>query len=200
MNKKTEDRRCRKTKQVIRETLLQLLKEKKLTQITISELADEADINRKSFYNHYESIYEVLDELVEECVARMLILFSDDALEVYIKNPNSFFLALAEELKNNEEFYEILIESEENLKLIQKVTERIKQYFCKSEKLIVYTENPYFEYFISFIVSGMTAAYNIWFKSEKKISLEELSAFIGNLFNKPLLLVLENISINDGTI
>ena len=200
MNRTTEDRRSRKTKHIIRETLLQLLKEKRLTQITISELADTADINRKSFYNHYESIYAVLDELEDECIERMLTLFSEDSIKNYINNPTTFFLRLAKELKNNEEFYKILIDSEENLKLIQKLTDRLRKYFCQSEQLLGYTQSPYFEYFINFIVSGMASVYNSWFQTEKKISIEELSVFIGNLINNPISFFLQNNSINDGTI
>ncbi|MCD8146392.1 MAG: TetR/AcrR family transcriptional regulator [Clostridiales bacterium] len=57
------DRRQRKTRQAIQNALLSLMKEKPLSKITVSELAATADVNRKTFYNHYSNIQEVRDEL-----------------------------------------------------------------------------------------------------------------------------------------
>ncbi|MBQ9794006.1 MAG: hypothetical protein IJW34_03570 [Clostridia bacterium] len=46
------DRRIIKTKRAIAVALLQLLSEKPLEEITITELTLKADINRKTFYLH----------------------------------------------------------------------------------------------------------------------------------------------------
>lgn len=58
------DRRIVKTKRSIAIALLQLLAEKPLEDITITELTLKADINRKTFYLHYASIEDVAQELV----------------------------------------------------------------------------------------------------------------------------------------
>lgn len=58
------DRRILKTKRAIAIALLQLLAEKPMEDITITELTLKADINRKTFYLHYTSIEDVAAELV----------------------------------------------------------------------------------------------------------------------------------------
>ncbi len=55
----TADRRKRKTKALLRQTLTRLLLEKDLKDITISELTELADINRGTFYLHYRDIYDL---------------------------------------------------------------------------------------------------------------------------------------------
>ena len=46
-----------KTKKLIRSTFAQLIKENDgLDKVTVSELVRRADINRGTFYNHYDSI------------------------------------------------------------------------------------------------------------------------------------------------
>ena len=50
----TIDRRIRKTRRLLRECLTALLKEKKVQDITVREIADMADINRGTFYLHYK--------------------------------------------------------------------------------------------------------------------------------------------------
>ncbi len=57
------DRRQKKTRQAIQNALLTLMREKPMNKITVSELAATADVNRKTFYNHYSNIQEVRDEL-----------------------------------------------------------------------------------------------------------------------------------------
>ena len=58
------DRRIVKTKRAITVALLQLLSEKPLEEITITELTLKADINRKTFYLHYTGIEDVANELI----------------------------------------------------------------------------------------------------------------------------------------
>ena len=53
----TIDRRIRKTRRLLRECLTALLKEKKVQDITVREIADMADINRGTFYLHKLSDY-----------------------------------------------------------------------------------------------------------------------------------------------
>lgn len=56
MQKKT-DRRVRKTKTQLRNGLAMLMKEKSVDEITVKELVDQVDINRSTFYLHYQ-IYQ----------------------------------------------------------------------------------------------------------------------------------------------
>ena len=54
------DLRVIKTRQAIRIALISLLSEKELSDITISELSDRAQVNRKTFYYHFEDIFSLL--------------------------------------------------------------------------------------------------------------------------------------------
>ena len=47
------DRRIRYTKKIIKETFLNLLEEKELNKITVSEICRISDINRETFYRYY---------------------------------------------------------------------------------------------------------------------------------------------------
>ena len=54
------DLRVIKTRQAIRIALISLLSEKELSDITISELSARAQVNRKTFYYHFEDIFSLL--------------------------------------------------------------------------------------------------------------------------------------------
>ncbi|WP_338121478.1 hypothetical protein [Halalkalibacterium halodurans] len=46
------DRRKKYTRMVLKESLMKLMQEKPLSNITIKEICDLADINRSTFYSH----------------------------------------------------------------------------------------------------------------------------------------------------
>ena len=59
MAKKHEDRRTAYSKKVIREALLELMRDKPLNKITVKEICELADVNRSTFYTYYEDIYDL---------------------------------------------------------------------------------------------------------------------------------------------
>ena len=57
------DRRTRYTRMAIKDALLSILAEKEYADITVADLCRTAEINRGTFYLHYDHIRQVLDEL-----------------------------------------------------------------------------------------------------------------------------------------
>lgn len=62
----TMDKRMLRTREAIRCALLLLLNQKDASQIKVSELTEKAEISRKTFYLHYASVDEALQELENE--------------------------------------------------------------------------------------------------------------------------------------
>lgn len=62
------DRRVRYTKKVIKESLFDLLQTTPFEQITVKALCQKAEINRATFYKHYETLSALMEEIeYEEC-------------------------------------------------------------------------------------------------------------------------------------
>ncbi|MGN0628086.1 MAG: TetR/AcrR family transcriptional regulator [Oscillospiraceae bacterium] len=61
--KNKENQRVALTKRLLKEQLLRLMSEKKIQNITVSELCSAAEINRSTFYNHYCSPEDVLKDI-----------------------------------------------------------------------------------------------------------------------------------------
>ncbi len=66
-----ENQRIRLTKRLLHDSLIKLLEEKSIAKITISKLCADAGINRSTFYNHYGSQYDVLDEVGRELAEKL---------------------------------------------------------------------------------------------------------------------------------
>jgi AcrR family transcriptional regulator len=65
---KTEylDRRIVKSKKAIRDSFITLMQEKGFKDITVSDIVRLADLNRGTFYKHYQYTVDVLNEIIEE--------------------------------------------------------------------------------------------------------------------------------------
>ena len=60
------DARVRYTRKIIQETFLDLLKDKPVSKITVKEICDKAEINRGTFYKHYQDCYDLLKTIEAE--------------------------------------------------------------------------------------------------------------------------------------
>lgn len=56
------------TKRLIQEALLRLLKKTPLAKVSVCALCEEAQINRTTFYRHYETPDDVLSEIAADAV------------------------------------------------------------------------------------------------------------------------------------
>ncbi len=62
------DRRTLYTRNVIKDALLEALSEKLFEQITVTDVCRRAEITRATYYLHYQSLTEVLDELLADAL------------------------------------------------------------------------------------------------------------------------------------
>lgn len=67
MNKKM-DRRKKYTRMVLKDSLMTLLKNKQLSSITVKEICEQADINRSTFYSHYQDTFDLMGQIEEEII------------------------------------------------------------------------------------------------------------------------------------
>ena len=61
-----ENQRIRLSKKLLKNALLELLREKRIDKISISELCSAAQINRTTFYKYYGNQYDLLAEMEQD--------------------------------------------------------------------------------------------------------------------------------------
>ena len=108
---KKEYRCVEKTKKRIRDAFAELIGEKKnMEAITVSELAERADIAKSTFYNHYNDIYAVAEEFENELIEKL----SHTLDEIEIRNATEYeeyIRKVVDFLSENEDIYRKAITS-----------------------------------------------------------------------------------------
>ena len=75
MVKSVNDRRVVRSKQALKEALLQLMGDKSFSSISITEIVEVANYNRGTFYTHYENKEALLDEVLAELIEELIKAF-----------------------------------------------------------------------------------------------------------------------------
>lgn len=175
------DRRVLKTKKAIRNAFAELLAQKDINEITVKDIADAADINRKTFYNNYSGIYQIVDELENEIVTALTDIIGDIDLRRDLKNPYNIFAKLTEVINNDLDFYGHLMKADSNSKLTAKIAaalqEKIKESFSSKAAVDPLTLDIMTEY----TMSGMLAVYKRWFNSSRDQSIDDISKIVSVL-------------------
>ncbi len=77
VNEAKIDPRVKRTRQLVREALVELVQEKPLDNITVQDIAARAGVNRATFYAHFEDKYALMNytlrEMFQEQLAEKLI-------------------------------------------------------------------------------------------------------------------------------
>lgn len=63
-----EDKRIKKTKKYLKETLISLLNTYPFEKITVTHLCNSADISRITFYSHYDDKYDLVEDIFNDMI------------------------------------------------------------------------------------------------------------------------------------
>ena len=181
MEQKKVDRRVAKTKRAIYSAFAELLSQRAIDEITIREIVDIADINRKTFYNYYPGIHALLDEIENSTVQTFEAALGEIDFREAVKNPSPVFEKLTEIINSDLEFYGNLISMKSNVSLITKIAVLLKE---KTREAVI-KQLPDIEdkadMILDFIFSGMFSVYRNWFLSDRSQSIEEISGTLSEL-------------------
>ena len=156
-----EDLRIKKTKKALRESLVELIKEKHLEKISVMEICEKALVNRVTFYSHYKDKLELFNDIIKEVTLNIV-----HKCLVYDKSvtPEQNLIAFIERL-----FYSFV--NENSLKAVTSDVLKDNIYFVYGSQREVFniikeeTVNVFkdvnlrypLEYIITFILGGLVS-------------------------------------------
>lgn len=169
------DRRVVRTKKAIKNAFADLMSKKELTDITVKNIAEAADVNRKTFYNYYNGVYDVVNEIENELVSAFDKVLNDIDLKQEMKNPYGIFEKLTDIINLDFDFYSRLMRMNHNAGLIQKLCIVFKDRMKLSLSAQTDIAESQLDIVVDYMISGMLSVYQSWFNSDRAESIEELS-------------------------
>lgn len=172
------DLRIVKTKHALREALIDLLSEKEIDTISVAELSRKANINRKTFYSHYESINELIGEIENEIICRFEKFVKTMELKVFFDNPFMFFGSLNPIITEDYKFYRNLLTNQQGDNLLKKIEKTIYDELYILTKDFKIFEEGHIEFILTYTVGGIIEVYRNLFSNDFDLSNEEISSYL----------------------
>ncbi|WP_232616715.1 TetR/AcrR family transcriptional regulator [Treponema primitia] len=177
-----ESRKARYTRMVLRESLMELMKMKPISLISVKEICALADISRSTFYAHYADQNGLLQKTEEE-----MLVFFDSILNknIFYKNDKHGALQILEEIlqhiaDNNKSVY-VLFSENGNVNFLKTLFSSLyrKNIFkYLTDKL---PDEQTKEYYFMFFVTGTIGIIYHWINNGMNKSIHELAKLIVNL-------------------
>lgn len=175
------NQRERLTKMLLKQGMIKLLEEKKISRINVKELCSIAGINRSTFYLHYANSFELLEDIEVEIIENTReylrkIEAADDGV--------TYILAFLTYIKENEELFRVMLLSNENMlfpqRLINEVLSNIDSHLQLSvpERIKPYT--------YAYLVNGCLAIIQEWIRENFAIPGIEIAQLIFSLADHSL--------------
>ena len=186
---KTKDLRVVKTKKAIYQALTYLLKDKRLTDINVSELCREASINRGTFYFHYEEVGDVFKEFFEEVIVDLQESYKEpykyiSALQLKAsayKNLDPKTVRIFHHVKKYEDFYRIILSDNVSTTYYYMFFDAIRSNFIEDSKIGEYDVSKKFVY--SFMTNAIIGLIIEWHRSDFGESVDDMNIHLVETLN-----------------
>lgn len=170
MEPKTDSRRVRMTKKLLKASLIELMKETPLHSITIKDICDGADVNRSTFYRHYETQFDLYDDIIGDISADIEVILSEYSGE---KRDICVFLTnTLEYIEKNRETFLVILSDKGSIGLGEAFN-KITTKFLPTEST---TELG--TYIAQFVAAGMTSVLWTWLNQENRRSAKDVARVI----------------------
>ena len=154
------NKRKRQSIEKIEKVFIDLLQTKELSEIHVSDICKQAQLNRTTFYANYTDVYDLADSIRDK--------LENDLLAIGF-NSNDY-LKLFRHIRENQLFYRTYFKLgyDDNYKILVYDTELAKKHF----------QNRFIDYHIEFFKSGLTKIIKMWLQNGCQESPEEMFEII----------------------
>lgn len=170
------------------EALILLLEKKEYSFITVKEICEKAGVNRSTFYLHYETIDDLLEECIENTNKNFFNYFSEISSEFIEKlkhNDKDDLILITHKylepylnyVRDNKVLYQVTAKKPYLLNSISKYNKLNNKIFMPIFKKFGIDEKSE-SYMIAYYINGIFAIINEWIKNNCKDDIEYIEDII----------------------
>ena len=170
---KKEDRRVAMTRRMLKDALIELLKQKDIYHVSIRELCELADVNRTTFYKYYGSQFDLLSDMEKDMLDFLSKTIAEHPLDV-----GKIIEISCEYLEDNLESARLIVNNNVDSMFPQKLMAMEILRNAALKKLISIQDEEAREYYYNYISYGLYSTVRIWLNKEQRESPKQFAALI----------------------
>lgn len=166
MNTKN-NRRRRKSVEAIEKAFFELLQDRELAQVTVSDICKMCRLNRSTFYANYLDIYDLADKVRIHLAEEVDRLYAAEGMGDFFADG---FLKLFHHIRENQLFYQTYFKLG--------CDDRHRAILCSLIPAEQYFGGEYVHYHLTFFISGFNAMIQAWLAGGCRETPEEMRRII----------------------
>ena len=175
------NRKTHYTRMVIKDSLINLLKQRPISKITVTELCKNADINRTTFYSHFTDTYDLLRQIEDETLAWVEETINKLVHETDKNEAIRILEGVFKYFDDNGKHFQVLMSEQGDINFQKQLLTLIyKQCGIITSKKVNLDEDKKELYFI-FVVNGSVGLIQHWLKDGFKKPPKEMAEVLYNM-------------------
>ena len=186
MENKERDLRVERTKESIKNSFLELMKEKEFEKITVKDITTRARINRGTFYIHYLDKYDLMKQMQEKVIEEMTQAVRNNILDIANKkdtmtHPINGVSAVFKYVETNEKIFSAMLGQQGDLSFQSTIKDFMWKKFFNEQSDLLFDENESLvpkNILIAYISSAHLGVIQQWLNSGMKKSPEKMAKIL----------------------
>lgn len=180
---KAEYRSAVRSRRMILDALADLLQEKQLDKITVTDIVNRAQINRGTFYAHFHDVPDVIHHVIMNTFSTI-----QQALSVKPTTLQEIPHLLLQQIQNILEadmaFCKKVMNSSASLLMEEQLVQIIADYMLQHEHVYGFGDHQLYELSIRFCAGGLGNLYRDWFAGTLNLTLDQLTLEAEEMVNR----------------
>ncbi len=178
------DRRIKYTKMLLKNSLVELMREHPISKISVKMLCETADINRSTFYSHYSDQFDLLKKLEREVITEFEKHIEHHGFQKHdaktVQGLNQILIYIGE----NAELCKVLLSDNGDPDFQREIMILAQQKTITELRDFQKIDSRTSEYLQSFAITGALNVVQKWLQDGMVESTEEMAEFTARLLYK----------------
>lgn len=190
MEKKT-DLRVVRTKKLIKEAFITLIQKKGFDALTIQDIADQAFINRATFYLHYQDKYDLLEQICDTYLKELINIINNpfqlENEKIKGQMIETTLKKVFENIEKNLDFYKVMLGPngipDFSNRVEQSLFDKFKANFITVVGDLNKLEIPA-DFLIKYISSGYIGVIKWWLNTDNQYAPQYMADYLTKIVTK----------------
>lgn len=129
VGKKSTHKNAARSRHLIKQAFAELLNEKDMAKITVTDIVERANISRGTFYAHYLDVYDLYSAIQSNIVEAVDETIDKLGIDSIILDPTEVFTTSLKFLDKNKSYYKLFLTSSYGEQLIRRIMSLAEEKF-----------------------------------------------------------------------
>ena len=172
---KKVDRRVKYTMSLLKSTLIEMMEDTHISQISVKKLCEKADVNRSTFYAHYTDVYDLLRQIEDELFEYLTAFLSEQDIDERLPVSEAKLTQILSYVSEDDKTLFVLLGGNSDIAIQRDIIQFLG---VTSLQANIDVSEPYLKYINLFCIHGCISVIQKWLQEGMKEPVEDIAKLL----------------------